>query len=86
MALPHSPGGGNVGTPEWTAPEVLKDEQFTEKADVYSFGVVLWEICTRQRPFKGLTQMQVVVAVVLSSLPVRIRQYIPRWLGAVLRH
>ena len=56
-------GGGNVGTPEWTAPEVLKDEQFTEKADVYSFGVVLWEICTRQRPFKGLTQMQVVVAV-----------------------
>jgi serine/threonine protein kinase len=56
-------GGGNVGTPEWTAPEVLKDEQFTEKADVYSFGVVLWEICTRQRPFRGLTQMQVVVAV-----------------------
>jgi sterile alpha motif and leucine zipper-containing kinase AZK len=56
-------GGGNVGTPEWTAPEVLKDEEYNEKADVYSFGVVLWEICTRKRPFKGLTQMQVVVAV-----------------------
>ena len=56
-------GGGNVGTPEWTAPEVLKDDPFNEKADVYSFGVVLWEICTRQRPFRGLTQMQVVVAV-----------------------
>ena len=56
-------GGGNVGTPEWTAPEVLKDEEYSEKADVYSFGVVLWELCTRKRPFKGLTQMQVVVAV-----------------------
>ena len=42
---------------------MLKDEEYNEKADVYSFGVVLWEICTRERPFKGLTQMQVVVAV-----------------------
>ena len=24
-----------VGTPEWTAPEVLKGEPFNEKADVY---------------------------------------------------
>ena len=58
-----SMGAGGVGTPEWTAPEVLKDEPFNEKADVYSFGVILWELCTRKRPFRGLTQMQVVVAV-----------------------
>ena len=77
-------GCGGVGTPEWTAPEVLKGEAFNEQADVYSFGVILcappkdvmrhhsqlttrcrgrWEMCTRRKPWKGLMQVQVVVAV-----------------------
>ena len=54
---------GMVGTPEWTAPEVLKEEPFNESADVYSFGVVLWEMATRQRPFKGMLPHQVMAAV-----------------------
>ncbi|KAK7859944.1 serine/threonine-protein kinase ctr1 [Quercus suber] len=29
-----------AGTPEWMAPEVLRDEPSNEKSDVYSFGVV----------------------------------------------
>lgn len=33
-----------VGTPRWTAPEVLDSRPYTEKADVYSFGIVLWEM------------------------------------------
>ena len=58
-----SQGCGGVGTPEWTAPEVLKDEEFNEKADVYSYGVVLWELISRLKPFAGLSAMQIVVAV-----------------------
>ena len=56
-------GCGGVGTPEWTAPEVLKGEAFNEQADVYSFGVIMWEMCTRKKPWQGLMQVQVVVAV-----------------------
>jgi len=40
------------GTPLWMAPEVMNFLQFNEKADVYSFGIVLWELLTRDEPFK----------------------------------
>ncbi|KAF2318412.1 hypothetical protein GH714_006844 [Hevea brasiliensis] len=52
-----------AGTPEWMAPEVLRNDPSNEKADVYSFGVILWEIMTLQRPWRNLNQAQVVAAV-----------------------
>jgi len=51
------------GTPCWTAPEVLRNQRYTEKADVYSFGVVLWECATREDPFVGMPPFQVIFAV-----------------------
>ncbi|CAK9317367.1 unnamed protein product [Citrullus colocynthis] len=52
-----------AGTPEWMAPEVLRNEPANEKCDVYSFGVILWELTTCRIPWKGLNPMQVVGAV-----------------------
>ncbi|KAJ8532761.1 hypothetical protein K7X08_015650 [Anisodus acutangulus] len=52
-----------AGTPEWMAPEVLRDEPSNEKSDVYSFGVVLWELATLQQPWGNLNAAQVVAAV-----------------------
>ncbi|XP_027368099.1 probable serine/threonine-protein kinase SIS8 isoform X2 [Abrus precatorius] len=52
-----------AGTPEWMAPEVLRNEPANEKCDVYSFGVILWELTTTRIPWKGLNPMQVVGAV-----------------------
>jgi serine/threonine protein kinase len=45
-------GNSAKGTPLWMAPEVMMFRGFTEKCDIYSFGIVLWEILTRQEPFK----------------------------------
>ncbi|XP_061975814.1 serine/threonine-protein kinase CTR1-like isoform X4 [Populus nigra] len=52
-----------AGTPEWMAPEVLRNEQSNEKSDVYSFGVVLWELMTLQHPWRNLKQAQIIAAV-----------------------
>jgi hypothetical protein len=51
------------GTPEWMAPEILRNEPSDEKCDVYSYGVVLYELITSKEPWSALNQMQVVGAV-----------------------
>jgi len=57
-----------VGTPEWMAPELLRNEPFTEKCDVFSFGVIMWELCTLKRPWDGVKPMQVSLVIFYLKL------------------
>ncbi|KAK4755677.1 hypothetical protein SAY87_009434 [Trapa incisa] len=51
------------GTPQWMAPEVLRNEPSYEKSDIYSFGVIMWELTTEKIPWVNLNSMQVIGAV-----------------------
>lgn len=42
----------DVGTLEWMAPELHNQEEYGAKVDVYSFGIVMWEIITREQPWR----------------------------------
>ncbi|XP_071930580.1 uncharacterized protein [Coffea arabica] len=53
----------SAGTPEWMAPELIRNEPFTEKCDIFSFGVIIWELCTLNKPWHGVPSVQVVDAV-----------------------
>lgn len=54
---------GPGGTPEWMAPELLRQDPFDEQSDVYSFGVILWELMMCEKPWKDDHPMQVVLKV-----------------------
>lgn len=72
------------GTPQWMAPEVLRNELSNEKSDVYSFGVVLWELATEKIPWENLNPMQVVGAVGFMNQRLEIPQGLdPRWAAII---
>ena len=51
-----------VGSVPWAAPEYLDVQRFgerSEKGDIYSFGVILWELATRETPWKNTPPDQV---------------------------
>ena len=58
----------SVGTPHFAAPEVLRSERYTEKVDVYSFGIFLYELATRELPYKRENPALVLQGVVSGSL------------------
>lgn len=51
------------GTPEWMAPELLRQDAFDEQSDIYSFGVILWELLMCEKPWKDDHPMQIVFKV-----------------------
>ncbi|GBG32831.1 Protein kinase, putative [Hondaea fermentalgiana] len=65
------------GTPAWTAPEVVRMEEYTEKVDVYSFAVVLWELITQSEPYEGEGGIQVAYAAAEQGLRPPIPKYTP---------
>ena len=50
---------GGVGTPHYTAPEVLEHKHYDQKVDVYSYALILWEMATNSVPFRNRTNAEI---------------------------
>lgn len=57
-----------AGTVAWMAPEVIRNEPCSEKVDVWSFGVVLWELLTREIPYKNVDSSAIIWGVGNGSM------------------
>ena len=69
MATPLEGSRGVGTTLKWAAPEVLKDETVRIESDVYSYGIVVWEIMSREVPWKGLSLRELLVKVLMGKRP-----------------
>jgi serine/threonine protein kinase len=63
---------GGVGTPHYTAPEVLSHTRYGPKVDTFSYGVVLWEMLMRKVPYGDMAHVAIYEHVVTRGwrLPV----------------
>jgi len=73
------------GTTSWTAPEVLREQNYTLNADVYSFAICLWEMSTRQEPFADLYAPQVVLAVAVEGKRLDIPEGVPPSITEIIK-
>ena len=54
--------------PNYSAPEILNSEDATTASDVYSFSMIVFEISTKEKPFKELNSFnQIIIEVVIKS-------------------
>uniref|UniRef100_A0A8C7LD24 Mitogen-activated protein kinase kinase kinase 20 n=1 Tax=Oncorhynchus kisutch TaxID=8019 RepID=A0A8C7LD24_ONCKI len=74
-----------VGTFPWMAPEIIQSLPVSETCDTYSYGVVLWEMLTREIPFKGLEGLQVAWLVVEKSERLTIPSSCPTSFAELMR-
>uniref|UniRef100_A0A8C6TVK1 Sterile alpha motif and leucine zipper containing kinase AZK n=1 Tax=Neogobius melanostomus TaxID=47308 RepID=A0A8C6TVK1_9GOBI len=78
LFLTHTTHMSLVGTFPWMAPEVIQSLRVSETCDTFSYGVVLWEMLTREIPFKGLEGLQVAWLVVEKNERLTIPSGCPR--------
>jgi serine/threonine protein kinase/tetratricopeptide (TPR) repeat protein len=78
--------GATVGTLAYMSPEQARGEQLDIRSDLFSLGIVLYEMATRQVPFRGATSALLFVQL-FSHNPEPVRNWnesIPRELEKVI--
>jgi serine/threonine protein kinase len=75
---------GQKGTWQWMAPEVLGSQRYAESADMYSYGVVVWELCSRDVPYRGMHSLQAAVAIMNHTLTLDIPSFAPPVLVSIM--
>lgn len=69
----------------WTAPEMMIGGNYNQKVDVYSFGIILWEILTREVPFRDLSPFAIAHEVCESNSRPLIPQNCPPKLAKLIQ-
>ena len=68
---------GFVGSPIYTAPEILIDGKYSKSSDVYAFALVIYEIITLEKPFESEKMFEILLNVATKKMRPEISGDIP---------
>mmetsp|Transcript_32075 Transcript_32075/g.90949 ORF Transcript_32075/g.90949 Transcript_32075/m.90949 type:complete len:635 (-) Transcript_32075:296-2200(-) len=77
MGGDHHDLKGRVGTLRWMAPEVMLDQPYGRSADVYSMGIILWELLTKDWPWRSVPTDEKILPNMLTLVDTGMRPEIP---------
>ena len=58
-----------LGTLQYTSPEIYRGDFYSEKTDIWSFGCVIYELCTFTSPFPGYSAEIIKTKVLKQKVP-----------------
>src|SRR5205085_1050182 len=70
----HTDAGVVIGTARYMSPEQARGLEVDERTDIFSLGIVLYEMIAGRSPFPGVTNHEVVAAI-LKEEPPPIKDY-----------
>jgi DNA-binding NarL/FixJ family response regulator len=77
LALDITETGTIFGTPHYMSPEQGHAEALDERSDLYSLGVILFEMLTREKPFRAENPMAIVYKHRKDAIPQLPRKFSP---------
>jgi len=78
--------GAVLGTPEYMAPEQVRNDDVDHRADLFSLGSVLYALCTGKSPFRTGQSFSTMHAVATAPAPPigEVNPAVPQWLCDVV--
>ncbi|KAL4423545.1 hypothetical protein ABPG77_006568 [Micractinium sp. CCAP 211/92] len=76
---------GSYGTATHAAPELLQEGRLTRASDIFALSIIMWELVSGTRPYKGMSPMQVIVAVTQRGVRPPVPEDCPPRLAALMQ-
>lgn len=73
----YQPNNRTMGTTIYIAPEIWKKNAYSTAGDVYSFSLIVYEIMTKEVPFKGFDQDKIFDEILQNHARPRFKCMIP---------
>ena len=73
------------GVMPYVAPEVLKQQLYSEAADIYAFSMLMWEICSGKRPFSKEDHDAILSDKICQGLRPEIAECTPKCFTEVMK-
>jgi serine/threonine protein kinase len=77
---------GQLGTPAYMAPEMMKSSKahYSYKVDIFAYGVMLWQMYTKKMPYMSMNPYQIISAVVHENVRPELDKSIPEELANLM--